>query len=237
MTAPSQIDATHARTLYERHRLLFHPRLLKPVPVQGAKARFEARSQHMPGAFMPLGAFSYCRSHFDHVARIGRYCSIGSGVAVMGDSHPVDWVSTSPAFYRRKRAQHWGSARQAFPDFAALGAPVDIGDDVWIGDDVLLAHGVRLGTGCIVAARAVVTRDVPPYAIVGGTPARIIRPRFDDATVSALLASRWWDWPLEAYDPIDPRDISALLSRAAELAETTPPLPERRMTLAQALAP
>ena len=231
-----QFDATLAALLFERHRILFHPRLRGSVAVQGADARFEACTQHLPGAFLPLGAYSYARSHFGDVARIGRYCSIGAGVEVMGDAHPVGWLSASPAFYRRKRAAHWGSARTVFADFNPYGPPVDIGDDVWIGDGALLAHGVRLGTGCVVAARAVVTRDVPPYAIVGGTPARIIRYRFDDATIERLLAARWWDWPLAAWDNTDPRDIPAILGRAAELAQTAPPMPERRMTLAEALA-
>jgi acetyltransferase-like isoleucine patch superfamily enzyme len=231
-----EFDATTAALLYERHRILFHPRVRGRVAVQGADARFERCTQHLPGAFLPLGAYSYARSHFGHVARIGRFCSIGSGVEVMGDAHPVDWLSASPAFYRRKRAEQWGSARATFPDFNVFGPPVDIGHDVWIGDGALLAHGVRLGTGCVVAARAVVTRDVPPYAIVGGTPARIIRHRFDAATIDRLLASRWWDWPLSAWDGTDIRDIPAVLARAAELADTVPPLAEHRMTLAQALA-
>lgn len=230
-------DATQAATLFQRHRILFHPRPSGVVAVRGADARFEACTQHMPGAFLPLGAYSYARSFFGHVARIGRYCSIGAGVEVMGDAHPVDWLSASPAFYRRKRAAQWGSARTDFADFNPYGPPVDIGDDVWIGDGALLAHGVRLGTGCVVAARAVVTQDVPPYAIVGGTPARVIRRRFDDATVDRLLAARWWDWGLDAWDSTDPRDIPAVLDHAAQLAETVPRLPERRMTLAEALAP
>ena len=228
-------DSSHARTLWLNHRILFHPRVTRPVPVRGGDARFEACTQHLPGAFMPLGAYSYARSHFHHVARIGRYCSIGAGVEVMGDDHPVDWLSASPAFYRPKRAARWGSARQSFPEFGTHGPAVEIGDDVWIGDEVLLAHGVRLGTGCVVAARSVVTRDVPPYAIVGGIPARVIRKRFDDATVERLLAARWWEWGLGAWDSVDPRDIPVVLDHAARLAETVPTMPERRMTLSEAL--
>jgi acetyltransferase-like isoleucine patch superfamily enzyme len=232
-----QFDSTTAQSLWHRHRITFHPRVRDPVPVQGAESRFERFTQHLPGALMPLGSYSYCRSHFGHVARIGRYCSIGAGVQVMGDSHPTDWVSSSPVFYRRKRAGQWGSARQDFPDFRALGPPVQIADDVWIGDDVLLAHGVRLGTGCIVAARSVVTRDVEPYAIVGGAPARVIRMRFPDALIERLLASHWWDWPVQTWDAIDPAAIERFLDHADTMTAAHPPMPEHRFTLAQALAP
>ncbi|MGC4117547.1 MAG: CatB-related O-acetyltransferase [Myxococcales bacterium] len=69
-----------------------------------------------------------------------------------------------------------------------------IGNDVWIGYDALLMPGVKVGDGAIIASRAVVTRDVPPYAVVGGNPAEVVKKRFDDATVEKLLALRWWDW-------------------------------------------
>jgi len=231
-----QIDSATAQTLWRSHKVIFHPRLRDPVDVVGANARFERFTQHLPGAFMPLGAYSYSRSHFGHVTRIGRYCSIGAGVQVMGDSHPMDWVSSSPVFYRRKRANQWGSARQGFPDFHALGPSVEVGDDVWIGDDVLLAHGVRLGTGCVVAARSVVTRDVGPYEIVAGTPARTVRTRFPDPQIERLLASRWWEWPLETWDTIDPTRIESLLEHAATVAGAVPPLADLRFTLSEALA-
>ena len=72
-----------------------------------------------------------------------------------------------------------------------------MGNDVWIGDEAVILSGVTIGDGAIIAARAVVTQDVPPYTIVGGVPARPIRKRYDQASIDQLLALRWWDWPRE----------------------------------------
>jgi acetyltransferase-like isoleucine patch superfamily enzyme len=224
-----QIDGATADGLRQNHGILFFPRLRGTVQVEGGSALLEPFSQHPPGRFMPLGAYSYSRSFFGNVARVGRYCSIGEGVEVMGNHHPTAWVSTSPVFYRQKRATNWQSRRTEFPPFDDIGSPVEIADDVWIGDNVLLAHGVKLGTGCVIAARSVVTRDVPPYAIMAGSPARLVRMRFEDGVAERLLASRWWDWPVSAWDETDPRDIAAFLDRVAAVRDL-PPMPEARST-------
>ena len=92
-----------------------------------------------------------------------------------------------------------------------------IGNDVWIGYEAVILSGVTIGDGAIVAARSVVTRDVPPYTIVGGVPARPIRRRFDQETIDALLELRWWDWPLEKLSKslraIQAGDLEALRRR------------------------
>ena len=80
-----------------------------------------------------------------------------------------------------------------------------IGNDVWIGYEAVVMAGVHIGDGAVVAARAVVTRDVPPYAIVGGVPARIIRMRFDERTIARLLETAWWDWPADRIRRAIPR--------------------------------
>ncbi|MDP3257864.1 MAG: antibiotic acetyltransferase, partial [Bosea sp. (in: a-proteobacteria)] len=92
---------------------------------------------------------------------------------------------------------------------------VTIGHDVWLGSKSMILSGVTIATGAVVAARAVVTRDVPPYAIVGGNPARILRMRFDEAQVADLMASRWWDLPREAVTGLLPLLMSG---RVADLA-------------------
>ena len=100
----------------------------------------------------------------------------------------------------------------------------------------MLAHGVKLGTGCIVGARAIVTRDVPPYAIVAGTPASIIRYRFSENTVERLLASEWWEWPLSTWDDVDPRSIEAFLDHHQAIKTTVERLQLTRISATQVLA-
>ena len=132
---------------------------------------------------MPLGSYSYSRSYFGQVSRIGRYCSIGANVTVMGESHPTDWISTSPIFYRPRRASTWQSKRQDFPHFQATGAKVEIGNDVWIGRNVIIKEGVTVGHGSVIGMGSIVTKDVLPYSIVGGNPAIEIKKRFSDEII------------------------------------------------------
>ena len=143
-----------------------------------------------------IGAHSYGRPkvRFPESGRkltIGRYCSIADKVEILlGGDHRLDWVSTFPfaAF-----PEVWPSAEDG--GYHASRGDVTIGHDVWLGSGVMILSGVTIGHGAAVAARAVVTKDVPPYAIVGGNPARVIRSRFDPATVAALLDIAWWNLP------------------------------------------
>ena len=126
---------------------------------------------------------------------IGRYCAIGRGARFVmnGANHRLDGISTYP-FWIFGRG--W---ERAAPPEGALPHKGDtvVGSDVWIGYDALVMPGVAIGHGAIVSTRSVVTRDVPPYAIVGGNPARVIRTRFSDDEVERLLRVAWWDWPVE----------------------------------------
>jgi virginiamycin A acetyltransferase len=141
---------------------------------------------------------------------IGAYCSIANGVEILlGGNHRADWVSTYPfaAFPDR-----WG--KDAPIDNAVSRGDVTIGNDVWVGTGAMILSGVTIGDGAAIGARAVVTRDVPPYAVAGGNPAKVIRLRFDDDTVAQLLETAWWTLPED-----DVRSLVPLLQsgRVAEL--------------------
>ena len=123
---------------------------------------------------------------------IGKFCAIARGAKFImnGANHQVSGLSTYPFFIF---GQGWEAATPSPGDLPFKGDTV-IGNDVWIGYDALIMPGVTVGDGAIIAARSVVTRDVPPYSIVGGNPATLIRSRFPENVTAELLRIRWWDW-------------------------------------------
>ncbi len=127
---------------------------------------------------------------------IGKFCSIACGAKFLFNcaNHTLKSLATYtfPLFY-----EAWGLDKADVASAWDNKGDIVIGNDVWIGYEAVVMAGVRIGDGAIVAARAVVTKDVPPYTIVGGTPAREIRRRFDAQTIERLQALRWWDWPEE----------------------------------------
>lgn len=123
---------------------------------------------------------------------IGSFCSIGSGAAFImagNQGHRHDWISTFPFYWMPEVPAFTGAAN----GFAPSGDTV-IGNDVWIGSEAIIMPGVHIGHGAVIGTRALVTKDVEPYAIVGGNPARVIRKRFTDAEIKQLLEMQWWDW-------------------------------------------
>lgn len=128
-------------------------------------------------------------------ATVGRYTCIGPECLVGLGRHPTrDFVSSHPAFYStRGQAQLVFTDTQQYEEFL----PVTIGNDVWIGARAIVLDGATIGDGAIVAAGSVVSGEVPPYAIVSGVPAKLVRHRFDDETIAAIRRSQWWDLDLE----------------------------------------
>jgi acetyltransferase-like isoleucine patch superfamily enzyme len=125
-------------------------------------------------------------------ADIGMFCSIAEGVTIGLGRHPLNYVSTHPAFYSATQPLAKTFAEQ--DNFSPF-TETKIGHDVWIGQRAMIVDGVTIGTGVVIAAGSVVTKDVPPYAVVGGIPARIIRYRFDENTIKELLKAKWWEMP------------------------------------------
>lgn len=139
-----------------------------------------------------IGDFSYlAKDAFVNHAEIGRYCSIGPGVKIGLGQHPTrDFISTHPVFYSSNSFTGGKkSCRNLFKEFAKT----KIGSDVWIGANAIVKDGITLGNGVIIAAGAVVTKDIPDFAIVGGMPAVIIKYRFTKEIIEKLLDLKWWD--------------------------------------------
>lgn len=147
-----------------------------------------------------IGRFTYgnpALRMWDEAERIeiGAFCSIADGVTIFGGGeHNTGWVTTFPL---RIALALEGAGRDGHP---ATKGPTRIGNDVWIGDGATILSGVTVGDGAVIGARALVARDVPPYHVVVGNPARTVRQRFADADIAALLRIRWWDWPLERIE-------------------------------------
>ncbi len=147
---------------------------------------------------------------------IGRFCSIACGTRFLMNSanHAMGSLSTYvfPIFY-----EEWGHGMNVTTAWNHRGNIV-VGNDVWIGYEAVILSGVTIGDGAIVAARSVVTKDVPPYTIVGGAPAKPIRRRFGQEVIDTLLELRWWDWPLEklakSLSSIQSGDLEALRQSA-----------------------
>ncbi|MFC0244417.1 DapH/DapD/GlmU-related protein [Falsochrobactrum ovis] len=155
------------------------------------------------------GDFTYFERNGEGIyAEIGKFCSIAANVRINALEHPVERLTTHKVSYRpNEYFRHIGldgdfrKRRQA--------KRVVIGNDVWLGHGAVILPGVTIGHGAVVGAGAVVSKDVPPYHIVAGVPAKVLRKRFDDQIIERLLALNWWDWPIERIYEVIP-DIQSL---------------------------
>lgn len=138
-----------------------------------------------------FGRHSFCGYDCTFIrCDVGSFCSIANNVVVGGARHPMEFVSTSPVFLSHKESIKHKYYRHDY----IFEPQTTIGNDVWIGEGVYIKGGVSIGHGSVIGMGSVITKDVPPYSIFAGNPARLIRYRFDEDTIKALLQIQWWDF-------------------------------------------
>ena len=161
-------------------------------------ANFVGKNAYLIDCHLGYGSYVAYESRLFH-CKVGKYSCIGPYVKIVTGKHPIEFASMHPFFYSRNN--QIGKSYVAKDKFQELDYvdeekhyQVQIGNDVWIGSGVQILGGVRIGDGAVVAAGAFVTKDVEPYSIVGGIPAKKIRMRFDKETVGKLMETRWWEF-------------------------------------------
>ncbi len=179
-----------------------------------------------------IGAHSYVSkySHIGNKTKIGKYCSIAMNVAITPSQHPKNYLSSSPELYSDyKDVLVYIAPNEIFlknmnesKDFGitfTVNTPATIGNDVWIGKSAVIMDGIKIGSGAIIGSNAVVTRDIPPYAIAVGTPAKITGYRFSDEIIKKLLRLKWWDMNRELLKNL-PSDIEKCVEYLENIKKT-----------------
>lgn len=196
-------------------------------------SRLEPYTSIFGGQILPreMGAFSYSHSQLGTHVSVGRYCSLAQRISWMGPRHPVEWAMTSSAAYDDGPMQ---SLKAYFADIGSEAtareyrpkdAHIEIGHDVWIGDEAMIAPGVKIGHGAVIGARSLVLKDVPPYAIMVGSPARILRMRFPEMLVERFLTASWWQYRPDAVRAFPVEDPVRFLDALDERLVSNPPQP------------
>ncbi|MDO4564034.1 MAG: CatB-related O-acetyltransferase [Clostridia bacterium] len=135
-----------------------------------------------------IGKYTYIGKSTVVNAEVGRFCSIAAGVIIGGASHPTNFVSTSPVFLAGRNVLKKNFAQLEYSPYAQT----IIGNDVWIGSNAIIKGGVSIGNGAVIGMGSIVTKDVPAYAIVGGSPARVLKMRFDNVLAQKIESTHWW---------------------------------------------
>ncbi len=182
----------HSRTYLSRFR--YDGVQFAPGSNADSFCQFEGLNRIWNGSvlsYVYMGRHTYCGVNCRiSQCSIGRFCSIGPGVVIGTGTHPTDNVSTFPGFYSAIKHTVNFISNPGLIEYR----PITIGNDVWIGHHATILDGVTIGDGAIIGAGAVVSKDVPPYAIVGGIPARLIRFRFSEDIIKKLCDLKWWNW-------------------------------------------
>ena len=184
--------------------------------------------QSWPGKICSIGAHTFIGESpdFESVQSIGSYCAIAGHIIVGKAEHPTSFLSVHNAFYAVGGTTSFSSERRDYFEHnrrlvmnakakhraeGRADQTVVIGNDVWIGARVVIRRGVTIGDGAIIGAGSVVTRDIPPYTIAAGVPARVIKKRFNERTIERLLQIKWWNYSLRSLDGIDVTNVDSAL--------------------------
>ncbi len=192
----------------------------------------ESPCEFRPGHFDIdfIGAYTYLGGGHTvarHIKKIGRFCSIAPNLHAGLVEHPTDFLSANPIFqggwknlwhqldvFNANNSNNIKKSYDCYNDILKTKfKKIIIGNDVWIGDGVLIRRGVKIGDGAIIASHSVVTKDVEPYMIVGGVPAKPIRLRFEEKVIEKLLHLKWWDYGLNALDGCDFTDMGQSIAQ------------------------
>lgn len=195
-------------------------KLLKKLRLKGSRSSKIADSSKVESGTSFISSemsdYSFCGYNCDIIhARIGKFTSIANNVKIGGGMHPIKWVSTSPVFYEGRDSVTYKFSSHVRDEIKTT----IIGNDVWIGEGVIIKQGVKIGDGAVVGMGSVVTKDVLPYTIVGGVPAKLIKNRFDSNQIVELMKVKWWDLDTSKLHKLSPfvTDVDEFLSRLKEL--------------------
>lgn len=201
----------HMIRLWRRLRIWFSGKPQEPKLFRANK-RFKTQYPNYKVGFGTYGLPKVHDWNQGTTLIIGSYCSIARNVQIyLGGNHRTDWVSTYPFPEYLPQARHIGGSGQTRGD-------VVIGSDVWLCNDCVILSGVNVGHGAVIGTGAIISRDVEPYAIMAGNPAKLVRYRFDEITRKALLKTAWWDWPeeevIKAVELLNSNDLPGFITYA-----------------------